>query len=97
MPAKKKLMCHLLGHDISGQPIKAVGSSMGRKMHDEHGNPLARPVAYHMRVCKRCERLQPVTAEDAALQREISDQINAVMNASRKERGMGWLDFSAGP
>ena len=97
MPQKKKLMCRVFGHDIRDQPIRPVGSTMGRKMRDELGNPLDWPVAYHMRICKRCGRYQPVTAEDAELQREISEKINAVMNQSRAKYGMGWLDFSPGP
>ena len=99
MTHEKKLMCRILGHNIKGQPIKPVGSTMGRKMTDEHGNPLYPPVAiaYHMRECKRCGRRQPLTPEDAAEQARINTEINKVMNGSRKQYGLGWIDFSVGP
>lgn len=89
----EKLICRCVGHHIEGQPIKPVGSSMGTKMVDECGKPLSWPIAYHMRVCKRCGREQPISEDDAQRRKAIMDEINATMNGSRAQYGLGWRDF----
>ena len=88
-----KLICRIIGHNIEGQPIKPVGSTMGTKMVDEFGMPLAHPIAYHMRVCKRCGREQPISEDDAQRRKVIMDEINRVMNGARAQYGLGWHDF----
>lgn len=91
------LICRVVGHKTKGQPVRPVGSSRGTKMHDEFGKPLDWPIAFHMRVCKICGRHQPISEDDARRQRELNDYINEAMNGSRRQYGLGWLDFSNGP